>query len=278
MLSPSPAHAGNIGVDETADPSNYTAVLAISDVHGMRSALDALLKGAGVTDADGRWAAKNTLLIVIGDSIDKGPQSLEVLDAWMTLAPQAADAGGRIVHLLGNHEAEFLATHTDPTDPAKRYRTFLTEMPLAARVGRWVFCHAGLYPGPTWHQFSLAAQKTLGAGRYGDPLLSADDSILEAKDWWQDPQARAALLSRLRADDMFGLVQGHQPKAYGFPYQIGSLNGGRLVKIDNGMAPQAGAHAGSILRFPKPPQMNYDELPIMQVLGPDGRVSPVPAN
>ena len=295
LLLPAATRAANPGVVEI-DPSLYSSVLAMSDVHGMRGALDGLLKGAGVVDAGGRWAAGNALLIVVGDSIDKGPQSLEVLDAWMALADQAADAGGRVVHLLGNHEAEFLAAPndsrkaaelyaelqakgvpvTDLTDPAKPYGKFLTEMPLAARVGRWLFCHAGLYPGPSWAKFSSAAAAALAAGNYGDPLLSADDSILESHDWWKDPAARAALESRLEAGGMYGLVQGHQPKAYGFPNRIGALDGGRLVKIDNGMAPEAGAHAGSILRFSKPAQMNAAAPAEMQAVGPDGDTAPVP--
>ena len=296
LLAPRAAFAANPGVVEIADASAYSQVLAISDVHGMRPALDALLQGAGVVGADGRWSAGNTLLIVVGDSIDKGPQSLEVLDAWMALTAQAAAAGGRVVHTLGNHEAEFLAAPndarkaaelyaelqakgvpaTDLTDPSKPYGKFLTGMPLAARVGRWLFCHAGLYPGPTWADFSSGAQAALSAGSYGDPLLSADDSILEAKDWWKDPSARAALEARLEADGLYGVVQGHQPKAYGFPNQIGALDGRRLVKIDGGMAPEAGSHAGSILRFPKPAQLNAAAPADMQVVGPDGGYGPVP--
>jgi hypothetical protein len=295
LLFPDGARAANPGVVEI-DPSSYSAVLAISDVHGMRPALDALLKGAGVVDSGGRWAAGNALLVVVGDSIDKGPESLEVLDEWMELSAQATAAGGRVVHTLGNHEAEFLASPddsrkaaelyaelrakgvpvTDLTDPAKPYGKFLTEMPLAARVGRWLFCHAGLYPGPSWAEFSSAAVAALSAGSYGDALLSDDGSILEAKDWWKDPAARAALESRLDADGMYGLVQGHQPKAYSFPNRIGALDGGRLVKIDNGMAPEAGSHAGSILRFSKPAQMNVFGPADMQILGPDGSSAPVP--
>ena len=280
------------GVVEIPDASAYSQVLAISDVHGMRSALDALLKAAGVVDSGGNWAAGNTLLVVVGDSIDKGPQSLEVLDAWMALSSQAAAAGGRVVHTLGNHEAEFLASPDDSrkaaelyaelqakgvpvsdlTDPAKPYGKFLAGMPLAARVGRWLFCHAGLYPGPSWNEFSAAA----GSAGYGDALVTGDDSILEAKDWWKDAGARSDLESRLAADGMYGLVQGHQPKAYGYPNRTGALDGGRLVKIDNGMAPEAGSHAGSVLRFSKPAQMNVSAPADMQVISPDGSSSPVP--
>lgn len=291
LLLPSLAAAGP-GVVEVADPSAYSQVLAVSDVHGMRPALDALLKGAGVVGADGKWAAGNTLLVVVGDSIDKGPRSLDVLDAWIGLSAQAASAGGRVVHALGNHEAEFLAAPgdsrkaaalyaelkakgipvSDLTDPAKRYGKFLLAEPAAVRVGRWLFCHAGLYPGPDWASFSAAA----ASAGYGDDLLTGDSSVLEAKDWWKDPAARADLEARLEADGMYGVVQGHQPKAYGFPNAVGALDGGRLVKIDGGMAPEAGAHPGAVLRFPKPAQLKSAAVPDMEVVSPDGSSAPVP--
>lgn len=294
LLAP-PSRAAAPGVVEIPDASVYSQVLAVSDVHGMRPALDALLRGAGVVGPDGRWAAGRTLLVVVGDSIDKGPDSLEVMDAWIDLQPQAAAAGGRVVHLLGNHEAEFLASPgdarkaaelyaelsargipvSDLTDPSARYGRFLLSEPLAARVGRWLFCHAGLYPGPDWASFKSSASSALGSGAYGDDLLLAGDSILEAKDWWKDPSARAALEARLTADGLYGLVQGHQPKAYGFPNRIGALDGGRLVKIDGGMAPEAGAHAGAILRFSNPSQMNAAAPADMQAVGPDGSAAPV---
>ncbi len=190
LLLPVAALAANPGVVEIADPSAYSQVLALSDVHGMRPALDVLLKGAGVVDSGGRWAAGNTLLIVVGDSIDKGPESLEVLDAWIALSAQAAAAGGRVVHTLGNHEAEFLADPndsrkaaelyaelqakgvpvTDLTDPSKPYGKFLSEMPLAVRVGRWLFCHMpGLYPGPTLGEFASARRRRVVDGKLRRP-------------------------------------------------------------------------------------------------------------
>ena len=291
LLLPSWA-AGGPGVVEIADPSAYSQVLAVSDVHGMKPALDALLKGAGVVGPDGRWAAGNALLIVVGDSIDKGPRSLDVLDAWISLASQAASAGGRVVHALGNHEAEFLAAPGDSrkaaalyaelkargippadlADPSKRYGKFLLSEPAAVRVGRWLFVHAGMYPGPDWASFSAAA----ASADYGDDLLTGDGSALEAKDWWKDPSARADLEARLDADGLYGVVQGHQPKAYGFPNAAGALDGGRLVKIDGGMAPEAGAHTGVVLRFPQPAQLKAAAVPDMEAVGPDGTAAPVP--
>lgn len=282
------------GVFELSDPSSFRQVIAVSDVHGMYDALVPMLRAANVIDAHQRWSAGATLLVVVGDSIDKGPKSIEVLDLWMALASEAKAAGGQVVHLLGNHEAEFLADPgngkaaellaelqqrqiplTDLTDPTQPRGSFLRHMPVAARVGRWLFCHAGLYPELSWASFSSQAESVLSQGNYGVPFLSDPNSILEAKNWWQDPTARTQLLSRLGSDGMFGLVQGHQPKAYYIPNTIGSIEGGRMIKIDNGMAPEAGSHPGHLLLFPNPSEMTSPALPHVEVVAMDGTMQPL---
>lgn len=274
------------GVVEIADPSAFSQVLAVSDVHGMYDELLGLLQGAKVTDGDGKWAGGKTLLIVVGDSIDKGPKSIEVLDLWMSLGVQARSAGGAVIHLLGNHEAEFLANPNDDskakellselkkkglsvddlTDPKKPRGAFLRSMPAAARVGRWLFCHAGLYPEMAWADFA----KSAASAGYGDALLAGEDSILEAKDWWKDKAARKALQARLSDNGFFGMVQGHQPKAYKIIDRIGAVQGGRFVKIDNGMAPEAGSNPGHILRFPKAASLLQDAMPVMESVDSSG--------
>ena len=282
-------------VVEIADPSRYARVVAVSDVHGMAKPLIALLRAAHLIDSRSRWTGGRTLVVVVGDSIDKGPDSLGVLKLWLALGPKAEAAGGGIMHLLGNHEAEFLSAPThdrkarellkemrndhvplaDLTDPARPMGAYLRRMPLAARVGRWLFCHAGLYPDMSWPAFKAHAALVLSKGEYGDDFITGNDSILEAKNWWKAPATRAALERRLEANGMFGLVQGHQPKAYGIKDQIGAIDGGRLIKIDCGMPPQAGSHLGSLLLFPHPAEMTRDAMPEVEVVETNGKVAPL---
>jgi len=220
-----------------------------------------------------------------------------VIDRWMSLSDQAQAAGGLVVHTLGNHEAEFLAAPnngkakellaelqqrqiplTDLTDPSRPRGAFLHQEPVAARVGQWLFAHAGLYPNLSWSDFKTQAQSVLSQGAYGDPFLADGNSILEAKDWWKDAAARQQLEARLTSNGMFGLVQGHQPKAYNMPNTIGAIDSGRLIKIDNGMAPEAGSNPGHLLRFSQPAELTKAAFPHADVIGPDGTVTPlVPA-
>lgn len=288
------ASTANPGVAELPDPSRFSQVVAVSDVHGMQNALLALLAAGKLVDVQGNWAGGKTLLVVVGDSIDKGPQSVEVLDVWRRLAQEAPQSGGEVLHLLGNHEAEFLAnpqnsktaalqadlqalglTDAALTDPAEPRGAFLHQMPIAARVGRWLFCHAGLYPDMPWASFASRAAQLLNADAYGDDFVTGPNSILEAKNWWKQSAVRAQYEQRLAAMGVFGVVQGHQPKAYGIVGDVGAIDGGHLIKIDNGMAPEAGAHAGHLLVFPHPAEMTQNSYPTVLEIGPDGQASPV---
>ena len=280
----------NPAVIEISQAETYAQVYAISDVHGMFDHLKTLLTSAGIVDQNLNWSAGKSLLVVVGDSIDKGANSIEVVDLWIKLVPQAIAAGGLIIHTLGNHEAEFLANPNDDSkaaeltaelqaqnvsvadfiDPTKPRGAFLKSEPVAAKIGKWLFSHAGDYPDMAWADFKAQATSLLSIGSYGDPLFIGNDSILEAKGWWKKSADRATYLQRLSANGMSGIVQGHQPSAYNIVNRIGAIEGGKMVRIDTGMAPEAGGTPGQMLLFPNPIQMDSDSVPHMIVISADG--------
>jgi hypothetical protein len=281
--------SANPGVVEISQSTAYSRVIAVSDVHGMHRSLVDLLKGAKLIDENLRWIGGNALFIVIGDSIDKGPEAVEVVAFWLALAPQVEAAGGHFVHLLGNHEAEFLADPQNHKDveftqelislgiPVAHYTSpefaegrFLCSSPLALRIGRWLFLHAGLYPEMSWPAFISKTVNVLRFCGSNDPFLVGNNSPLEAKDWWLDKATRQALEDRLEKNGMFGVVFGHMPKALNAEGRITAADGGRLIKIDNGMASESGSHPGHLLVFPQPAQLWTDSGPEMLSVGTDG--------
>ncbi len=287
----SAANADNAGVVDIPDVTPYTQVAAVSDNHGMYENTNRLLQAAHLMDASGNWSGGKTLLLVVGDMIDKGPKSLEILDLYIRLTAQAQTQGGRVVCLLGNHEAEFLADPDNSkavplraemreqnvalplvTQPDGPRGKFLRGLPLAARVGgKWLFCHAGWPPDMGWNAFVDRAKSVLKAGNYADPLLSDPDGILEKRKWWDDPDEVTALESRLDKDELYGVVFGHQPLAFGIAGDVGprSKEDHRLVKIDCGMAPDAGAHPGKVLIFSQPQELTLALPPAhMTSMGP----------
>jgi len=79
-------------------------IIAVSDVHGAYDDFLNLLRGLGLVDADKQWAGAGDHLVVIGDVLDRGAASREVLELIMSLQAGAAKTGGRVHMLLGNHE------------------------------------------------------------------------------------------------------------------------------------------------------------------------------
>ena len=159
-------------------PKGYRAYV-IGDIHGRLDLLDQLL--AKIEHDWSERPARKVLLVVLGDLIDRGPQSSQVLERVRTF-----EAGGvRKVFLLGNHEevllrilggetslvpswlqfggAQCLASYGgDPRKVARSSATEALEIIRAAvpashveflesfvdtcRFGDYLFVHAGIRP------------------------------------------------------------------------------------------------------------------------------------
>lgn len=108
-----------------ADPQSpaATRLVAIGDVHGAADALAATLVRAGLIDAKQRWTGGRSTLVQTGDLMDRGAGVRAALDLLMALESQAADAGGRVHVLLGNHEVMNLIADTRDATP-EIFRSF----------------------------------------------------------------------------------------------------------------------------------------------------------
>lgn len=160
----------------------------IGDVHGCLTELDDLLKRI-IADHEGRPRAKG-LIVLLGDLIDRGPASAEVIELLATVKLP----GFRIVSIAGNHEEvlqrilegdtsriegwlRFGGTETlrsysadaeqialqNPREaqasiaaaiPAS-HRDFLLGLADSLRFGDYLFVHAGIRPGVPLEQQSL---------------------------------------------------------------------------------------------------------------------------
>lgn len=160
---------------------------AVGDVHGRLDLLDQLLAKIEADIAARR--ARQNLIVFLGDLIDRGPQSAQVVERLRTWQPRDAST----VFLCGNHEevllrvlageprilgdwlkfggAECLASYGLPTAgladqdgsqalaaikaaiPAA-HQDFLATFADTFRFGDYLFVHAGIRPG-----LSVAAQQ-----------------------------------------------------------------------------------------------------------------------
>jgi Calcineurin-like phosphoesterase len=85
--------------------------IAIGDIHGALLPLLNLLERENLIDRNHHWIAKNTHLIFLGDYLDRGPDGIGVIDTIMQLEVEAANAGGKVSALLGNHDVIMLEVH-----------------------------------------------------------------------------------------------------------------------------------------------------------------------
>jgi hypothetical protein len=230
-------------------------IFAIGDPHGDPDRLLAVLASAGLVHkalaatGEARWSGGRSVLVVTGDLIDKGGDSIEVIELLRTLQADATSNGGRVIVTMGNHEAEFLAdplgkktkefrselkaAGVDPVDTANcggDIGEFLCRLPVAARINDWFFSHGGNTKGQTIEELTAAIEAGFAKDGFATDELIGDDSILEARlskkgpggfSWFQDGKSSTdpeqLLVSYAAKLGVNHLVQGHQPGSVAFP-------------------------------------------------------------
>jgi hypothetical protein len=88
-----------------AAAASASRVVAIGDVHGAYEPFLRILKAAGLIDQKLAWSGGDATLVQLGDFTDRGPKVRSVMDLLMRLQEEAPAGGGRVIVLLGNHEA-----------------------------------------------------------------------------------------------------------------------------------------------------------------------------
>ena len=219
-----------------------TAVYAIGDVHGCLDAL-LVLEQAIMADAE-RLPDCRKLIVMLGDYVDRGPASAQVLDHLIAPPPDGFDR----ICLTGNHEmvmldylearasrSDWISMGAEPTlasygidherlrniyrsdrliDDVIRqaipvsHLAFLRSLPILVEASRYIFVHAGVRP-------------ELGLDR------QADEDLVFIRSAFHE---RAHLLSRY-------VVHGHTPvqeaKREGMRVNIdtGAFFSGRLTAL-----------------------------------------------
>ncbi|MGH7541486.1 MAG: metallophosphoesterase, partial [Gemmatimonadota bacterium] len=121
------------------------SVFVVGDVHGQYDTLVRLLHHAGLIDAEGRWSGGRQRLVFLGDLFDRGADVTRLLWFLYRLEHEAAEAGGRLHLVLGNHELMVMASDLRYVDGkewmvAFRHGLEYSEMfdPRHTVLGRWL--------------------------------------------------------------------------------------------------------------------------------------------
>ncbi len=233
-------------------------IWAFSDPHGGIDAMKRLLESSELIDSESTWSAGPVTMVIAGDLIDKGAHSLEVIDLLRRLEPQAAAAGGRLIVLLGNHEAEFFA---DPSNDKARTGidnelgreginpeelaagmdsqgrgAWLASRPLGVRVKKYFFSHGGNTDKRSVKELRRLYATAFSTGKgFADKDVIGGNSILEAQGWYGDHRSDKAGRENARALGVDHIVFGHDPGAFGKKDQVEISNNGILIKLDCAM-------------------------------------------
>ncbi|MDX1517457.1 MAG: metallophosphoesterase, partial [Woeseiaceae bacterium] len=124
--------AGQPAVAQDWTYDDVGRVVAIGDVHGAFDAMVRTLQNASVINEANRWIAGDTHLVIVGDLLDRGPDSRAVMDLLMALEREAGTAGGRVHVLIGNHEVMNLVGDLRYVS-AEEYAAFAGEETAAER-------------------------------------------------------------------------------------------------------------------------------------------------
>lgn len=135
---------------------NVARVVAISDIHGAYGAMLQTLQRAAVIDNELAWSGGDTHLVIVGDIVDRGPESRKVMDLLMRLEPEAAAAGGMLHVLIGNHEAMNMSGDLRYVSAAE-YAAFAGEETAAERE-RWFALFRSKRASPEADELQLRAE------------------------------------------------------------------------------------------------------------------------
>ena len=128
--------------------------IAIGDIHGRLEPFVNMLRYAGFVNEYSDWCGGASRFLQIGDTVDRGPHSLQVDDILDRLQQQAAKTGGEVIRLVGNHELEVMLGNFDMSQiPPERLE--MLQQKLLAQVANgkiraayaykgFLFTHAGV--------------------------------------------------------------------------------------------------------------------------------------
>jgi serine/threonine protein phosphatase 1 len=177
-------------------------VIAVGDIHGRADLLHALLDYVEGSDS---------ILIFLGDLIDRGPRSVECLATVKHLCENPGARGLSAAHcLLGNHEASLLrALKCGPGSYAEidwvsvggntmdlplmaRYESWLRTLPFVIMDEDTIFAHAGLVPGQ-------------------DPNDTIRDGRYESLYWIREPFLTIGPKLKAWTSEYNRVIHGHTP-------------------------------------------------------------------
>lgn len=234
-------------------------IVAVSDIHGQYELLRTLLRANKVIDAQDQWTLGGDTLVIAGDVFDRGPQVTEAFWLLYSLQQQAAQAGGAVHFVLGNHETMVLYDDLRYVNP-KYLRSaqllgrsypqlygadsvigqWLRTRPVLLRIGDTLFLHGGISPEAVQlaldpastnaaYQASLGTPKAdVKANPATAPLYDGKTSPIWYRGYFDGRLDTAGVQHVLDQLGLQRIVVGHTSMKH-----VSSFHGDRVIAIDS---------------------------------------------
>ncbi|HEY0929305.1 MAG TPA: metallophosphoesterase [Gemmatimonas sp.] len=215
-------------------------VVAISDIESGFGAFRQFLVAHHIADSTMHWTFGKGHLVLVGDFVDRGASTTQVLWAVYQLEQSAKAAGGTVHFIVGNHEIKNLQANFQTANEkyfhiagilGKRQDQLFDDEAL---LGRWLasknvlevingvaFVHGGLHPDLPKHQVSVEDINRIVRDGYRVPYFSpaavTTESFLRSgttgpawyRGYFKDDLSQQAVERSLDAVGAHAVVVGH---------------------------------------------------------------------
>ncbi len=215
-------------------------ILAISDIEGGYKVFRDFLIHSQVIDADLNWVFGQGHLVLVGDFVDRGSSTTQVLWFIYKLEQDAKEHGGHVHFILGNHEIKNLqGNHGAAADRYIAVSRILEKQQFQlyddhSVIGRWLaskntverineilFAHGGIHPNLadselTLQDLNATVRKHYSTGYYPKPDGGIEQFLISTKtgpSWYRgyfkDDLSEEDVEKGLKAFNAKAVVVGH---------------------------------------------------------------------
>jgi Calcineurin-like phosphoesterase len=242
-------------------PTTYTEMpakmLVLSDIEGNFKGFKMILLGAKVMDDKFNWTFGKGHLVLVGDYFDRGTNVTECLWLVYKLEKEAAEAGGKVHFIMGNHEVmnlsgdiryvrnkyfenaelineEYTSWYSINTELGQ----WLRSKNAVEQIGDYLFCHGGYSSTLLDTKLTLEAINDLARRHYGIPesaIKSNSAQIIFNSNygifWYRDMAKNK--LEKMQVDNILDalkvrrIIIGHTLQS-----DLTALYGGSVICID----------------------------------------------